>query len=587
MQAFTGLFGPADSDTPGEEPPRDGNGRQEVAEGANSIDNLEDSDEDDDDYEDMDDLLDEDVEDEFLEIDSEYWVDEADSVDANSEEDDDDDDEGAFSMEVLLRHGGMGRPNVRKAAAVAVQEARAAPGVDPSKDDWLQPRDSGYEDDGIFAEGLAMDFDKRRSVHDLLRDRERGTIKSHSVVPIAKTFMPNRCKSVIAKYGSRAYSGQFSEDGNSYFTCTQDFKLHLYDTSDISNIRKKIDLQGHVGQWTITDCSLSPNNEKMIYSSIAPVVWLTSSDPESEDSSQIPLQFDNSSIGSFAIWSIRFSGDGREIVAGARNNSLYVYDIETRTVLHQIRGHASDVNAVCYADPNSSHVLYSASDDSHVKIWDRRSLGRNAQPAGVFIGHTEGITYVASKGDGRYALSNGKDQHMKLWDLRRMKEPNQVKNDITMHPGYYSEEGFDYRLMPYPGDSSFRHPQDCSIQTYTGHSVLKTLIRCHFSPAHSTGQRYVYTGSTDGKIRIFSLEGELVRTLDTGAVLSSTDFRNVNLTDGPGYYDFLRPNRSNMRSVIRDVSWHPTLPYMISTAWCGPNQMFGAAIAHEYADPQL
>ena len=28
---------------------------------------------------------------------------------------------------------------------------------------------------------------------------------------------------------------------------------------------------------------------------------------------------------------------------------------------------------------------------------------------------------------------------------------------------------------------------DSSIMSYTGHSVLQTLIRCHFSPEHSTG----------------------------------------------------------------------------------------------------
>jgi hypothetical protein len=30
---------------------------------------------------------------------------------------------------------------------------------------------------------------------------------------------------------------------------------------------------------------------------------------------------------------------------------------------------------------------------------------------------------------------------------------------------------------------------DTSIMTYTGHSVLQTLVRCRFSPAYSTGIR--------------------------------------------------------------------------------------------------
>lgn len=41
--------------------------------------------------------------------------------------------------------------------------------------------------------------------------------------------------------------------------------------------------------------------------------------------------------------------------------------------------------------------------------------------------------------------------------------------------------------------------------TYRGHSVLNTLIRCRFSPAYSTGQRYIYTGCAAGRVVIYDL----------------------------------------------------------------------------------
>jgi WD repeat-containing protein 23 len=31
--------------------------------------------------------------------------------------------------------------------------------------------------------------------------------------------------------------------------------------------------------------------------------------------------------------------------------------------------------------------------------------------------------------------------------------------------------------------------------TYRGHAVLQTLIRAYFSPARTTGQRYIYSGA--------------------------------------------------------------------------------------------
>jgi hypothetical protein len=38
--------------------------------------------------------------------------------------------------------------------------------------------------------------------------------------------------------------------------------------------------------------------------------------------------------------------------------------------------------------------------------------------------------------------------------------------------------------------------------TYRGHAVLRTLIRCYFSPVETTGGQYLYSGSHDGKIRV-------------------------------------------------------------------------------------
>ena len=41
---------------------------------------------------------------------------------------------------------------------------------------------------------------------------------------------------------------------------------------------------------------------------------------------------------------------------------------------------------------------------------------------------------------------------------------------------------------------------DSSLMTYRGHTVLQTLIRCRFSPVHTTAQRYIYTGCASGSV---------------------------------------------------------------------------------------
>ncbi len=95
-------------------------------------------------------------------------------------------------------------------------------------------------------------------------------------------------------------------------------------------------------------------------------------------------------------------------------------------------------------------------------------------------------------------------QVVKLWDVRRMKDRNSVRQVSKKYL-------WDYRGMDYPGNKSdrytcpviipfryqtryslnfincFRHPNDQSLLSFSGHEVLRTLVRCRFSPAATTG----------------------------------------------------------------------------------------------------
>lgn len=52
---------------------------------------------------------------------------------------------------------------------------------------------------------------------------------------------------------------------------------------------------------------------------------------------------------------------------------------------------------------------------------------------------------------------------------------------------------WDYRWMDYPGmGRDVRHPYDQSLMTYKGHLVLRTLIRCYFSPMARSGDNMTF-----------------------------------------------------------------------------------------------
>eukprot|EP00898_Chlorokybus_atmophyticus_P005698 jgi/Chlat1/6129/Chrsp409S05663 len=72
---------------------------------------------------------------------------------------------------------------------------------------------------------------------------------------------------------------------------------------------------------------------------------------------------------------------------------------------------------------------------------------------------------------------------------------------------------------------------------YAGHSVLQTLVRAQFSPAATSEQRYVYTGSSCGAVHVYDVvSGKLVRRMG-----------------GHG-------------ATVRDASRHPYLPIMVTSS---------------------
>lgn len=135
----------------------------------------------------------------------------------------------------------------------------------------------------------------------------------------------------------------------------------------------------------------------------------------------------------FALFSIRFNKDGTELVAGSTDQNLYIYNREINSCVLTLRVHDDDVNAVCFGN-DGSNILLSGADDGLVKVWDRRTMsgfGR-AQAVGAFAGHRDGITFIDSRGDDKYFLSNSKDQTIKVWDIRHFATQAGIVSDFRI-----------------------------------------------------------------------------------------------------------------------------------------------------------
>lgn len=149
----------------------------------------------------------------------------------------------------------------------------------------------------------------------------------------------------------------------------------------------------------------------------------------------------------FCVFSVGFSSDGNEILGGANDGYLYIYDRNRNQRSLMVQAHEYDINSVAFAD-DSSHIIYSGGDDGLIKVWDRRTLGDEgiSKPVGVLAGHMDGITFIDSKGDGKHLISNSKDQSIKLWDVRVFSSENAAK--LTVKEVH--NQTWDYRWQGVP-----------------------------------------------------------------------------------------------------------------------------------------
>ncbi|KAF3703335.1 DDB1- and CUL4-associated factor 11 WD repeat-containing protein 23 [Channa argus] len=383
----------------------------------------------------------------------------------------------------------------------------------------------------------------RQSFTHMLTEREQGRCKgssfSHGECSRIRThFLPNYV-SHKDTYQQKAFCGVYSENGNMFLSACQDQNIRLYDTS-----RGRFSLQRTVKArdvgWSVLDVCFTPDAQHVLYSSWSDYIHLCSIEGDSENHTALDLNPDERR---FCVFSLAASTDGKEILAGANDGCLYVFDLEQNKRTLKIDAHEDDVNTVAFAD-SSSQLLFSGSDDALCKVWDRRTLREDRpQPVGQLAGHRDGVTFIHSKGDARYLISNSKDQSIKLWDVRKFSP----KEGLAASRLAVTQQNWDYRWQQVPQRALKKHKLtgDTSVMTYRGHGVLHTLIRCRFSPEFSTGQRFIYSGCSTGKIIIYDIL--------TGSVVSRL---------------------SGHDACVRDVSWHPYEDNIVSSSWDGAVQLW-------------
>ncbi|XP_058679180.1 DDB1- and CUL4-associated factor 11 [Ammospiza caudacuta] len=368
-----------------------------------------------------------------------------------------------------------------------------------------------------------------QSLPRMIREREWGrSFSREERTQLSSHFLPNHA-AALEPHPQKVFCALFDQWGRRLLTACQDHSLRLFEVSGEGLRLLRATRGRHVG-WSVLDVAFSPDGSQALYCSWSSYVHAF--DLHGEGDAHTALDF-RPEDRRFAVFSLAVGPDGRDVMGGANDGCVYVYDRQAQRRVERVPAHEDDVNAVALADA-SGQLLLSGGDDAVGRAWDRRCLAEG--PALTLAGHRDGLTFIHARGDGRYVVSNSKDQSAKLWDLRRPSGPAA----LAAARRAVARQSWDYRWQraPRAARRATPLPGDASLVTFRGHAVLHTLLRCRLAPPG--GAPALAAGSADGAVLVYDvITGRVLRRL------------------------------ANHGACVRDVSWSPEGAWLASASWDG------------------
>ena len=183
---------------------------------------------------------------------------------------------------------------------------------------------------------------KNPMLTNVIKNREIGDIHGHrfghytlgAKRQVAAHLLPKHAYEQ-ADFDAKVFCGSHSKEGDWFMSACQDQKIRLYNTrkfkKDENNARTVMVLERQIQArnvgWSVLDVALSPDNCHLIYSSWCDSIHQVSlfhDNNETNKHQALPLRADEEHR--FCIFSLRFSANGDEILGGANDGYLYVYD---------------------------------------------------------------------------------------------------------------------------------------------------------------------------------------------------------------------------------------------------------------------
>eukprot|EP01039_Chlorochromonas_danica_P004316 gene4316-4737_t len=202
------------------------------------------------------------------------------------------------------------------------------------------------------------------------------------------------------------------QDGSTAIACYQDATIRFFDLyhyKEVSIIE--------AGMMEAYGLSLSPGEDVLVSGSLKGHINVWSMQEGHERVAVLPT---NTKF----IYSTNFSLDGK-LGTGGSDGVVNVFDMSTQQVLYKLEAHALPCRSVTFSP--EGHLLYSASDDRQVNLYDLRS-GQLVQA----FPHESMVFSVDASGDGGYFATGTSSGQLSVWDLsmRRRRQRIEAASEI-------------------------------------------------------------------------------------------------------------------------------------------------------------
>lgn len=201
-----------------------------------------------------------------------------------------------------------------------------------------------------------------------------------------------------------------------------------------------------------------------------------------------------------------FRPDGQLVVAGGEMGIIQVFDINSRLVLRQLKGHSRAVHWVRYSPSDKLHLL-SGSDDNTVRWWDVATQTELLK----LEGHSDYVRSGSANPSSADIWATGSYDHtVNLWDLRTSKSVLQLQHgkpleDVLFFPsgGLIATAGGNVvKIWDVLGGGRLLHALGSHQKTVTCLCLTPPIRSSHTDLIASPR---LLSGSLDGHVKVFDV----------------------------------------------------------------------------------